>query len=203
MPGVTEPPSSEVPVVDVALLLWASAASAQAQVPCKEDAWQDLLAAVQPAEGRVEIELQPSRTKYKIGAEVAIRVVPRIAGRLSLFAFDADGSVFPLFPVTFDTDDRVEPGQVVQVPEPGGATPVIQPPLGTAGVLAIVRPEGMDELPLDCLYLDGAGPKGFVGEPVDLTVGFEPNAVVEVPSGWGFGHLAFEVIPRRRGRGRR
>ncbi|WP_169730615.1 caspase family protein [Calidithermus chliarophilus] len=114
---------------------------------------------------RVEIAAnKPSRT-YKLGEEVSFRLVSSKAGYLNLIDLGADGKLTVIFPNEFNSDNRVEENELVEVPgrKVGSFNFRAVEPAGTSRVLAIVT-----TAPLN-LYRSGPGSLSGQFKTLDFT----------------------------------
>lgn len=89
---------------------------------------------------RVEIAAnKPSRT-YGLGEELSFRLVSSKAGYLNLIELGADGKLTVIFPNQFNTDNRLEENEMVEVPGSKVGSFVFRAiePAGRSRVLALV-----------------------------------------------------------------
>lgn len=102
---------------------------------------------------RVEIAAsKPSRT-YRLGEELSFRLVSSKAGYLNLIELGADGKLTVIFPNQFNTNNRLEENEMVEVPGSKVGSFVFRAiePVGKSRVLALVT-----TVPLN-LYRAGLG----------------------------------------------
>lgn len=100
--------------------------------------------------GQVSLDILPGE-RVAVGKTVTLRVLSGAAGTLMVFNIDVSGKTTQLFPnpytapspATFQSNIRVQPGKVVQVPGPADGFELrAAPPTGENRIIAVVAPPG-------------------------------------------------------------
>ena len=107
---------------------------------------ENLIRTLEPADGKVSIQINDGSTVFRSGDKVQIHINPSIKGRLWVFDLDPSGSVTCLFPCDVNEVGQaiVDPAQHVVLPS-GNVQISVSPPsvAGDSKLAAFVLPERM------------------------------------------------------------